>query len=62
MKKKIGYIKYNDQLFEVFWDTETKLVWCKDDKGTLTNFNDAKALAENVVIDCAKEMLKSSGL
>lgn len=61
-KKKIGVLKYKDNHYEIYWELNTKLVWCKDSLGQFTNYNDASAYTEDTVMACATNMLESSGL
>jgi len=60
-KKKIGRIQYHGQLYDVYWELSTKLVWCSDKQGSLSNFGDAKAYSEDKVLECALKMLELSG-
>ncbi len=58
-RKKIGNINYHGQIYEVYWELDTNLVWVLDDKGYWSNYGD-KAIREDAVLECAIEMLKTS--
>eukprot|EP00549_Striatella_unipunctata_P014736 CAMPEP_0118725068 /NCGR_PEP_ID=MMETSP0800-20121206/32938_1 /TAXON_ID=210618 ORGANISM="Striatella unipunctata, Strain CCMP2910" /NCGR_SAMPLE_ID=MMETSP0800 /ASSEMBLY_ACC=CAM_ASM_000638 /LENGTH=63 /DNA_ID=CAMNT_0006633733 /DNA_START=405 /DNA_END=596 /DNA_ORIENTATION=- len=60
--KKCGAIEHNGRPFKVEWESETQRVWVVDEKGYRKNYGDAKAENESAALECAKEMLHSSGV
>jgi hypothetical protein len=61
-KKDCGTITQNGKNYKVEWETNTLLVWVVDDNGYRKNYGDAKAKNESAALNCAVEMLKTSGL
>lgn len=57
-----GNIIHNSLTYEVLWEPKTGTVWTKNSKGTKTNYGEGKANSKETAIECAKEMLRSSGI
>lgn len=60
--KNCGSLLHNGVMYQIEWDIDTLHVWIVDEKGHRKNYGDARAINEDSVVECAKEMLKSSGL
>ncbi len=64
MNEKVycGTISHKSKNLKVEWEIETHLVWVVDENGKKINYGEAKAISKSSVLECAKEMVISSGL